>query len=38
VLTAGDKILRMTPPLIVDEHDADRAVAIVGDVLRQPAP
>jgi acetylornithine/N-succinyldiaminopimelate aminotransferase len=38
VLTAGEKILRMTPPLIVDEHDADRAVAIVGDVLRQPKP
>jgi acetylornithine/succinyldiaminopimelate/putrescine aminotransferase len=38
VLTAGEKILRMTPPLIVDEHDADRAVAIVGDVLRQTKP
>ena len=38
VLTAGEKILRMTPPLIVDEHDVDRAVAIVGDVLRQPKP
>jgi acetylornithine/succinyldiaminopimelate/putrescine aminotransferase len=38
VLTAGEKILRMTPPLIVDVHDADRAVAIVGDVLRQPKP
>ena len=25
----------MTPPLIVDENDADRAVAIVGDVLKQ---
>ena len=38
VLTAGEKILRMTPPLIVDEHDADRAVAIVGDALRQTKP
>jgi acetylornithine aminotransferase/acetylornithine/N-succinyldiaminopimelate aminotransferase len=38
VLTAGEKILRMTPPLIVDENDADRAVAIVGDVLKQPKP
>ena len=38
VLTAGERILRMTPPLIVDENDADRAVAIVGDVLKQPKP
>jgi acetylornithine aminotransferase/acetylornithine/N-succinyldiaminopimelate aminotransferase len=38
VLTAGEKILRMTPPLIVDENDADRAVAIVGDVLKQAKP
>ena len=38
VLTAGEKILRMTPPLIVDEGDADRAVAIVGDALRQAKP
>jgi 4-aminobutyrate aminotransferase-like enzyme len=38
VLTAGEKVLRMTPPLIVDEHDADRAVAIVGDALRQTKP
>ena len=37
VLTAGEKILRMTPPLIVDEGDADRAVAIVGDALRRPS-
>jgi acetylornithine/succinyldiaminopimelate/putrescine aminotransferase len=38
ILTAGEKILRMTPPLIVDEGDADRAVAIVGDALRQSKP
>jgi 4-aminobutyrate aminotransferase-like enzyme len=38
VLTAGEKILRMTPPLIIDENDADRAVAIVGDVLKQAKP
>jgi acetylornithine/succinyldiaminopimelate/putrescine aminotransferase len=38
VLTAGEKVLRMTPPLIVDESDADRAVAIVGDALRQTKP
>jgi 4-aminobutyrate aminotransferase-like enzyme len=28
----------MTPPLIIDESDADRAVAIVGDVLKQAKP
>jgi acetylornithine/succinyldiaminopimelate/putrescine aminotransferase len=38
VLTAGEKVLRMTPPLIIDESDADRAVAIVGDVLKQAKP
>ncbi len=29
VLTAGDQILRMTPPLIIDEADVDHALAIV---------
>jgi acetylornithine aminotransferase/acetylornithine/N-succinyldiaminopimelate aminotransferase len=38
VLTAGEKILRMTPPLVIDEADVDRAVAIVGDVLGAGAP
>ena len=38
ILTAGEKILRADPPLIVDEGDADRAVAIVGDALRQAKP
>jgi acetylornithine aminotransferase len=38
ILTAGEKILRMTPPLIVGEDEADRAVAIVGDALRQAKP
>jgi acetylornithine aminotransferase/acetylornithine/N-succinyldiaminopimelate aminotransferase len=33
VLTAGDTILRLTPPLIVDEADVDRAVEILGRVL-----
>lgn len=33
VLTAGEKILRMTPPLVIDEADVDHAVAIVGDAL-----
>ena len=38
VLTAGEKILRMTPPLVIDEADVDRAVAIVGDVLERGKP
>jgi acetylornithine aminotransferase/acetylornithine/N-succinyldiaminopimelate aminotransferase len=33
VLTAGDRTLRMTPPLIVEEADVDRALEIVGRVL-----
>ena len=33
VLTAGDQILRMTPPLIIDEADVDRAVAAVEAAL-----
>ena len=33
VLTAGDQILRMTPPLIIDEADVDRAVAAVESAL-----
>jgi acetylornithine/N-succinyldiaminopimelate aminotransferase len=33
VLTAGDQILRMTPPLIIDEGDVDRAVATVEAAL-----
>jgi predicted acetylornithine/succinylornithine family transaminase len=38
VLTAGDRVLRMTPPLIVDEADADRAVEIVTQVLAGRTP
>jgi acetylornithine aminotransferase/acetylornithine/N-succinyldiaminopimelate aminotransferase len=38
VLTAGEKVLRMTPPLVIDEADVERAVAIVGDVLERGAP
>jgi acetylornithine/succinyldiaminopimelate/putrescine aminotransferase len=38
VLTAGEKILRMTPPLIIDEQDVDHAVAIVGDVVGRGKP
>jgi acetylornithine aminotransferase/acetylornithine/N-succinyldiaminopimelate aminotransferase len=33
ILTAGEKILRLTPPLVIDESDVDRAVAIVADAL-----
>lgn len=38
VLTAGEKVLRMTPPLVIDEADADRAVEIVGAVLAAAVP
>jgi acetylornithine/N-succinyldiaminopimelate aminotransferase len=37
VLTAGDAVLRMTPPLIVEEADVDRALEIVGGVLSRSA-
>jgi acetylornithine aminotransferase/acetylornithine/N-succinyldiaminopimelate aminotransferase len=33
VLTAGDAVLRMAPPLVVEEADVDRAVEIVRTVL-----
>jgi acetylornithine/N-succinyldiaminopimelate aminotransferase len=33
VLTAGDTILRLTPPLVVEEPDVDRAVEIIARVL-----
>jgi acetylornithine/N-succinyldiaminopimelate aminotransferase len=32
-LTAGEQVLRLAPPLIVDERDCDRALAIVDGVL-----
>jgi acetylornithine aminotransferase/acetylornithine/N-succinyldiaminopimelate aminotransferase len=38
VLTAGDRTLRMTPPLIVEEADVDRALDVVGRVLGGGAP
>ena len=38
VLTAGDAIVRMTPPLVVEEADVDRAVEIVRTVLTRSAP
>ena len=37
VLSAGDKVLRLAPPLIVDERDCDHALAIVGAALRPTA-
>ncbi len=36
-LTAGERVLRLAPPLIVDERDCDRALAIVGQAL-EPKP
>jgi acetylornithine aminotransferase/acetylornithine/N-succinyldiaminopimelate aminotransferase len=33
VLTAGERVLRMTPPLVIEESDVDRGVGIVGEVL-----
>lgn len=36
VLTAGDMVLRLAPPLIVDEATCDRAVAILDSVLGTP--
>jgi acetylornithine aminotransferase/acetylornithine/N-succinyldiaminopimelate aminotransferase len=37
VLTAGDTVLRMTPPLVVQEADVDRAVDIVAGALGRSA-
>jgi acetylornithine aminotransferase/acetylornithine/N-succinyldiaminopimelate aminotransferase len=36
-LTAGERVLRLAPPLIVDERDCDRALAIVAQAL-EPKP
>ncbi len=35
VLTAGDAVVRFTPPLIITEADVDRAVAILGEALME---
>ena len=36
-LVAGEKVLRLTPPLVVEESDVDRAVGIIERVLARPA-
>ncbi len=33
VLTAGERVLRLAPPLIVDERDCDRALAVIEQAL-----
>ena len=33
VLSAGERVLRLTPPLIVEERDCDRALAIITTAL-----
>jgi predicted acetylornithine/succinylornithine family transaminase len=37
VLTAGEKVLRLAPPLVVESADCRRALQIVGDVLARNA-
>jgi acetylornithine aminotransferase/acetylornithine/N-succinyldiaminopimelate aminotransferase len=38
VLTAGEKVLRLTPPLIIGEADADRALDVLARVLGRGGP
>ena len=38
ILSAGEKVIRMAPPLIVDERDCDRALAAVDRALGQSTP
>jgi acetylornithine/succinyldiaminopimelate/putrescine aminotransferase len=33
VLSAGEQVLRLAPPLIVDERECDRALAIIDGAL-----
>jgi acetylornithine/N-succinyldiaminopimelate aminotransferase len=35
VLTAGDRVVRFTPPLIITQTDVDRAVAVLDQVLAE---
>jgi acetylornithine aminotransferase/acetylornithine/N-succinyldiaminopimelate aminotransferase len=37
VLSAGDQVLRLAPPLIVDDASCDRALEILGRVLAVPS-
>jgi predicted acetylornithine/succinylornithine family transaminase len=37
VLSAGEQVLRLAPPLIVEERDCDRALAIIDTALAKPA-
>ena len=37
VLSAGEQVLRLAPPLIVDERECDRALAIIEGALGAPA-
>ena len=38
VLTAGENVVRLAPPLIVEESSLDRAVSILDSALAQTAP
>ncbi len=37
VITVGDRMLRLLPPMILSEAEADRGMAILGDVLSELA-
>ena len=37
VLTAGEKVLRLAPPLIVEERECDRALAVIERALDRAA-
>ena len=38
VLSAGEKVLRLAPPLIATEKDCDRALSVIGAALGKPSP
>jgi predicted acetylornithine/succinylornithine family transaminase len=38
VLSAGERVLRLAPPLIVQAVDCRRALDVIGDVLRRQTP
>ena len=38
VLSAGEKVLRLAPPLIATEKDCDRAMEVIDPVLRKLSP